>query len=396
MRVAFFDFVTHFGGSSRTTVDLAGKLRSMVDIAVVDPYGCCEPYADAVRRLGVDYRVLCSQARGLHVGGQGRPLLRLWRVAASLPELLAVRRRAADVMEELAPSLIFTSSFKAAAVIGMNRRIRHIPLVIYLQGWYTPDMMPWYARRLCRRRCQAVIAVSRATRAAAICSGVEPRKLHVLHNALDVDELVALAARPLEAPLPQDHRPIRLLCPGAIIRTKGQHTAVGAMRHILDAGHDAVLWIVGDYSPYGPNRTYLADTQALAQKLGVADRVAWLGLRHDLPQVMRVATAVVIPTHTEGHPRVLLEAMALAKPIAATPVGGIMDMIAPNLTGLFFDPDDAAGLADCVDRFARDADGARRMGLTAQDYIRRSFTPRQQIDHAMDILRRVAQEPACR
>jgi glycosyltransferase involved in cell wall biosynthesis len=88
--------------------------------------------------------------------------------------------------------------------------------------------------------------------------------------------------------------------------------------------------------------------------------------------------------------------MALAKPIAATPVGGIMDMIAPNLTGLFFDPDDAAGLADCVDRFARDADGARRMGLTAQDYIRRSFTPRQQIDHAMDILRRVAQEPACR
>jgi glycosyltransferase involved in cell wall biosynthesis len=389
MRVAFFDFVTHFGGSSRTTVDLAGGLRSMVDITVVDPYGCCEPYADAVRKLGVDYRVLCPQARGLHVGGQGRPLLRLWRVVASLPELLTVRRRAADVMEALAPSLIFTSSFKAAAVVGMNRRIRHIPLVIYLQGWYTPDMMPWYARRLCRHRCQAILAVSYATRAAAICSGIDPRKIHVLHNALDADEISALADRPLEAPLPQAHRPVRILCPGVLFRDKGQHTAVKAMRLILDAGHDAVLWVVGDSPPGDPRRTYLSDTQVLAERLGVSDRVVWLGLRHDLPQVMRAATVVVLPTHTEGHPRVLLEAMALGRPVAATPVGGIMDMIRPDLTGLYFDPEDAAGLAACVDRFVRDIQGARRMGLAAQEYVRKSFAPPRQMRRAMDILQEV-------
>jgi glycosyltransferase involved in cell wall biosynthesis len=392
VRIAVFDFVTYFGGSSRSTVELAARLRPMAEVTVVNPYGCCEPYAQAVRRAGIDYRVLCPQAKDHHVGGRRRLLYRLWRVAVSLPGLLTVRRRAAEVMEELAPSLILTCSFKAASVIGMNRRIRHIPLVIYLRGWYTPDMIPWYVRRLCRRRCQAILTVSYATRAAVICSGIDPRKVHVLYNALDVDEISALATRPLEAPLPQADRPVRILCPGEILRTKGQHTAVEAMRPILDAGHDAVLWIAGDFSPDDLNRTYLSDTRALVEKLGVSNRVCWLGLRHDVPQVMRAATMVVLPTHTEGHPRVLLEAMALGKPVAATPVGGIMDMIAPNLTGLFFDPEDPAGLAACVDCFVRDAEGARRMGLTAQDYMRRSFAPRQQIDRAMDILRRLAQE----
>ena len=390
MRIAFFDFVTHFGGSGRTTVGLAARLPPMVEATIVDPYGCCEPYIQAIRQAGINYRVLCPAASNHVVGGQESRLLRLWRVAKSLPGLLVVRRRVAKVMEELAPSLIFCSSFKAASVVGMIRRIRHVPLVIYLQGWYTPDMMPWYARRLCRTRCQGIIAVSQATRAAAACSGIDIRKIHVLHNAIDVDQVAALAAGPLAAPLPQDHRPVRILCPGAIIRTKGQHTAVEAMRAILDAGHDAVLWIAGDFTAYGPNKNYLSDTQAHAARLGVADRIEWLGLRHDLPQVMRASTTVVIPTHTEGHPRVLLEAMALGKPVAACPVGGIMDMIAPNLTGLFFDVDDAAGLAACVDRFVRDPQVARQMGDTAREYIRRSFTPAQQLRDAIDIFHRVA------
>ncbi|MCJ7544036.1 MAG: glycosyltransferase family 4 protein [Phycisphaerae bacterium] len=390
IHTAFFDFVTHFGGAPRTTVSLAARLLPRVDVTMVDPYGCCEPYVQAIQQAGITHRVLCPQATTHVVGGQGSRVLRLWRVAKSLPGLLTVRRRLAEVMEELSPSLIFCSSFKAASVVGMNRRIRHIPLVIYLQGWYTPDMMPWYGRRLCRRRCRAILAVSRATRAAAACSGIDPRKTYVLHNAIDVEEITALANRPLEAPLPQDHRPVRILCLGAIVRTKGQHTAVEAMRHVLDAGHDAVLWIAGEFSPYGPNKHYLRDTQALAERLGVSDRVVWLHLRHDLPQVMKAATVVVLPTHTEGHPRALLEAMALGKPVAACPVGGIMDMIAPNLTGLYFDVEDPAGLAACVDCFVRDPQGAQRMGLTAQEYIRRSFTPAQQIRDLIQILQRVA------
>ena len=210
----------------------------------------------------------------------------------------------------------------------------------------------------------------------------------MVHNPIDVDAMAAAAGRQLQGPLPQADRPVRILVPGLIIRTKGQHTAVEAMRPILDAGHDAVLWLAGDVpQATAGQRRYPQQIRDLTDRLGVADRVCWLGARGDIPQLMAAATIVAVPTHTEGHPRIVLEAMSLAKPLAATPAGGIADMILPGVTGLYFDPDDAAGLARCVDRFASDPAAAERMGRQGRQYVRESFTLAGQTEKLMGILR---------
>ncbi len=132
------------------------------------------------------------------------------------------------------------------------------------------------------------------------------------------------------------------------------------------------------------------ETKALAQGLGVADRVEWLGPRNDVPQLMKAASILIMPTHTEGHSRSLLEAMALAKPVATTPVGGNIDMIAPNLTGLFFDVEDHDALADCVLCFASNPDAAGKMGRHAQRYVSESFNPDKQIENGLKFFKRIA------
>lgn len=393
MHIVFFEFVTSFGGAPRCVVELAERLKEHVDVSIVDPYGCCEPFAQAVRQAGVDYHVLCPGSGVRVVGGQGRPLLRAWRCLASLPDLMRVQHRAARLFERIKPSLISSNNFKSALVVGTSRSLRHVPQVIHLHGWYTPDMLPWYGRWLCSRRCSGVLSVSRATKAALICAGIPAGKIHVLHNPINVDAMEELSVRPLLAPLPQAHRPIRILCPGTVIRSKGHHTAVEAMPSILASGHDAVLWVAGGFHPSGPNRNYLNETKAIARRLGVADRVEWLGLRNDMPQVIRAATCAVVPTHTEGHPRVLLEIMALGCPVASTPVGGIMDMILPGVTGLLFDVDQSEGLALCVDKLVGDPTAAARMAGQARAFVRESFRPEQQIQQAVSLYERILRGP---
>jgi glycosyltransferase involved in cell wall biosynthesis len=155
----------------------------------------------------------------------------------------------------------------------------------------------------------------------------------------------------------------------------------------LDQGHDAVLWLAGEP---GPSKEYVDSVKDLGRRLGVADRVEWLGLRGDVPQIMKAATAVILPSHSEGHPRVILEAMALAKPVVATPVGGITDMVAPNVTGWLHEIEDEEGLAECINRIIGDPAAAEKVGKQAQEYCRLSFAPAQQVQRALKVFQMCA------
>ncbi|MHC4717299.1 MAG: glycosyltransferase family 4 protein, partial [Planctomycetota bacterium] len=305
--------------------------------------------------------------------------------------LIKVRRRAVEVLGDLKPSFVLSNSFKSLSVVGFSRKLRHVPMGMHMRGWYTPDMLPAYGRRLCRKRLDALIAVSHPTRSALICSGIDPKKITVVHNPIDVDEAIRGAQLEPESPLPMRDKPVRIAVPATVYRAKGQHTAVEALPRILDAGHDAVLWLAGTVPDLEDGqRRYVQGLRETAERLGVADRLHMLGMRGDMPQVYNAATAVVLPTHAEGHPRVILEAMALAKPVAGTPAGGMTDMILPTVTGLLFDVDDAAGLAACVNHFASQPEAARAMGLRAQQYVRDNFRPDQQTERVLKLLERFA------
>jgi glycosyltransferase involved in cell wall biosynthesis len=388
MRIVFLGFTTNYGGASRSQLELAKRLSEHVDVSVVDAYGCCEPYVQAAKAAGLDFHVLRPRSSPKIIGGRG-PIGRASRVLLSLPELIMLRSRTRKLLNRLGASVVCANNAKSIMLATrLFSRRQPVPLIMHMRGWYTPDMVPLHTRWLLQKRCAGLLAVSQATKAALICSGIDTRKIHVLPNPIDVEAIAAKADRPLDADLPQMDRPVRILLPAALLRTKGQHTAVAAMRRILDAGHNAVLWLAGGLS-FGVDQTYVPKTQELARQLGVADRVEWLGLRTDMPQLMKAATLVALPTWTEGMPRAVLEAMALAKPVATTPVGGIVDLILHSVTGLLFDVEDDEGLAACVDRFVRDGDEARSIGLQAQRFMRMNFQPAQQIEKALAIFQRL-------
>jgi glycosyltransferase involved in cell wall biosynthesis len=142
---------------------------------------------------------------------------------------------------------------------------------------------------------------------------------------------------------------------GRLIRIKGFDLAVRALPRVSGAIPAARLLLVGD----GPERPAL---EGLAASLGVADRLRMTGETSDVAAHLAAADAVVVPSRNEGMGRVLVEAMALGRPVVATAVGGIPAVIADAECGRLIAPDDPEALADALVELGRDAGLREKLG----------------------------------
>ncbi|MGQ0567698.1 MAG: glycosyltransferase [Gemmobacter sp.] len=159
----------------------------------------------------------------------------------------------------------------------------------------------------------------------------------------------------------------RILSVGRLAAKKGLHHLLDALALVAPDLPGVQLTIVGD----GPVRPAL---EAQAVRLGIADRVCFLGMlpNDTLPALFAAADLFVVPSimdetgDREGLPVSILEAAASSVPVVASDVGGISDFVEDAVTGLLVPPGDAAVLARAIGRLARDAGLARTMVVTAR------------------------------
>ena len=105
-----------------------------------------------------------------------------------------------------------------------------------------------------------------------------------------------------------------------------------------------------------------------------AGDVAWWGERSDIAEIWAKGQIAVLPSHREGLPKSLLEAAACGRPMVAADVSGCREIVKDGVTGLLVPPSDAGGLADALERLARDPDLRRRLGAAARDLVEREFS----------------------
>lgn len=126
--------------------------------------------------------------------------------------------------------------------------------------------------------------------------------------------------------------------------------AVGSLFHVK--GHDVLLRaaarLPGVHFTFAGEGDQAEPLAALARELGIAERVHWLGLRDDVPVVLRAADVFCQPSRSEGLPLAVLEAMAWGLPVVACRVGGMAEAVAAGETGTLVPPEDPAALADAL------------------------------------------------
>ena len=154
---------------------------------------------------------------------------------------------------------------------------------------------------------------------------------------------------------------------GRLALQKGQRHLIAAMPLLLERVPFAHLVIAGG----GDLEDYLRD---LALQAGVADRVHVLGPRKDVPALMHAIDVFAMPSIWEGFGLVLLEAMAAGRPIVASRVATIPEVVVDRETGLLVPTGDPVALADALARLAHDPGLARRLGEAGRDRLRRHFS----------------------
>lgn len=142
---------------------------------------------------------------------------------------------------------------------------------------------------------------------------------------------------------------------GRLVPIKDVRTLVRAFAIVSATMPATRLMVVGD----GEERASLED---LARSTGLGGSVLFAGWRRDLAAVYGCLDAVVLSSLNEGTPVAIIEAMAAGKPVIATGVGGVADVVTDGETGLLVPPGDPRRLAEAMTRLALDPEVRRRMG----------------------------------
>lgn len=201
--------------------------------------------------------------------------------------------------------------------------------------------------------------VAEVTRALRL---VPERKLSVIENGIDLqrftpDATVRAAVR-RELGLPDSAFVVGMV--GRMVDYKDPETLVRAARPLARRGLHVVL--VGD----GPERERL-QSAAADWPADEAAAVHWVGLRSDVPRLLQGFDLFALTSRMEGHPLVLLEAMAAGLPVAATAVGGVPSIVREGVTGWLVPAGDAAGLQARFEVALADREVVRSAGARARE-----------------------------
>jgi glycosyltransferase involved in cell wall biosynthesis len=147
---------------------------------------------------------------------------------------------------------------------------------------------------------------------------------------------------------------------------KGHPTLLEAWPRVLQQVPDAYLLIVGE----GSRR---AELEGLARRLRIAHRVVFTGQREDVPAVTAALDVAVLPSYREAQGRAILEAMALSRPVVASNVGGIPEVIEDGVTGLLVPPHDTEALAAAIARLLTDHAYADTIARAGHDLVHDRF-----------------------
>ena len=353
LRVALFSHSAQLSGAELMMLRVAQRLDECDVLVVLGEHG---PLEQACRDRGLPSVVVeMSPSVGQYRAGSRIPFAALSTAVRSAREL-------AQLLREWEVEVLYTHSAKAHLIGGVAGRWSRVPVVSHAH-----DLLCAPARgaagALVQRLGfallpQARIANSNVTRASA--GWASKLEWATVPCPLDGSRMSRPAPRARSK-----GEPLRLLVLGRIAEWKGQHLAIEALGRLATEGHDIVLDLAGDALFDGDHR-YLDRLKLLAESLGVADRVHFLG-HVDVPgNVVREADIVL---HTSVRPepfgQVVVEAMAEQRPVVVADSAGVIDLLKPGRDVMTYEAGSVTDLTSAIDRLACSASLRDRMGVAA-------------------------------
>lgn len=231
-----------------------------------------------------------------------------------------------------------------------------------------------------------------STRIIAISNAVKTRfswfkdgnKIKVIYNGVDLDEFrldIDSSLRKSELKIYKNEIVIGIV--GQLIPWKGHKVLFKSVKALKEKVSNIKLLVVGDEVPQGSS--YRKKLEIFAKKVGIKDEVIFTGFRNDIPRIMAAIDVFVLPSLGEPFGRVLLEAMAMGKPVVATDSGGVPEIVVNGETGILVPPKDVKAMTEAIYFLITHKKKAQEMGKTGRKRIEEIFTIQQNVQRIQDI-----------
>jgi glycosyltransferase involved in cell wall biosynthesis len=331
--------------------------------------------SESLTQRGHEVTIICPQGRSLIAHLRRRQFRlrtpRLWS-KFDLPTLL---RLAARLRRERV-DLLHTHLSTASLIGSLAARIAGIPAVATVHGL---NHRAWY------RLAPHIIAVSEAVKAHLVAQGMPADRIRVIRCGVDSVRLTTAAAEGAHTRARLGVRPDEFLI-GVVQRLdpeKGQANVIEAAAELVHRqGLPLRVVLVGE----GRHRAAL---ERLARARRLDDRVIFAGFQPEVAPYYAAMDVVCVASLREALSLLAIEAMALGRPVVASRVGGLPEVVADEETGLLVPPGDPAALAVAIARLLREPDTARRMGAAGRARVERLFTRERMVDQIEQVYQEV-------
>ncbi len=284
--------------------------------------------------------------------------------------------------------VVHSHGYKADVYAWLAGRGGGWPLVSTCHPWLETDSnrkAKIYAKldKLVLSRFSHVVAISEGVRKEYLASRSAKRHIDVIANGIDLDTFEVSANHPelrQELSIANGARIVGAV--GRLSPEKGYDVLLQAFARLGAEEKDpVVLMLVGD----GPEKENLL---RLGEKLNIADRLRFLGARTDVPALLKLMDVFVLSSFTEGVPMALLEAMAAHRPIVATEVGEVSQILGRD-AGLLIKPNDVRGLADSIGRLLRDRQMSQKCAEHARQRVAQNYSSDMMVVKYVNIYERL-------
>jgi glycosyltransferase involved in cell wall biosynthesis len=285
-----------------------------------------------------------------------------------------VVRDLADLLRQQAPDIVQTHGVKAHFLLRVSGLRRQNRWIAFHHGYTAEDLKMHLYNQLDRWSLPAadrVVTVCGAFTDALVSTGVNRNRIAVLPNSIEAGSFLSStdpAALRQKLGIRDGERVI--LCIGRFSREKAMIDLVPAAAFLASVQPKLSfrLVLVGD----GPERPRVEKAAASA---GLADRILCVGHQRDVHPFYAMADVFVLPSHSEGSPNVVLEAMAAGVPIAATAVGGVPETVHHEQSALLVPAHDSKALAEAIARLLSNQNLAVRLAAEAALIAQQRFSP---------------------
>ncbi|UCC94459.1 MAG: glycosyltransferase family 4 protein [Candidatus Omnitrophota bacterium] len=324
------------------------------------------PLIDEAVKQGIQCRPVKHLVRRLNLY---HDLIALWELFA------LIKRQKYDI--------VHTHNAKAGFTGRLAAKLAGVPIIIYTIHGFSFHQYEKFPRktlfiwleRFAACFSDKLLTVSRPLKEVALQLGIgKPDQYITIYDGIEIDRFSIdfdIQKKRKEFDIKPSDFVVGVV--SKLWKGKGHREILEAAKEVITKAPNVKFMFVGE--------GYLRqDLKALTQRLGLSSHVIFTGFRTDIPEITAIFDIAILASFFEGLGRVLLEAMVLNKPVIATNVGGIVDVVDDGKTGILVPPANSAALAKALLRLLSDSELRVKMGRAGREKIDAKFSAKTMVN----------------